>query len=608
MVFDFFNNKKNDSNKNNNNKANDVTVEPFTFEKDDDDDNYKYPDLYDEADSMLQVSLLIYTVTDLRTLAKDPKKSSKLKSPQQILTLPLSLGTCLEMIEMNLDTIKNEISDDDHVMTMSALQSIQERYDKYHSSNLSSSSSSSPSETAIPRSSSVTDSTKNLQWWNPFTSTTTANTSVTDSQDVVRQQQQQRLSLNAAKPVVTVKSPYLVAYGDEKPLTDLVYAVGVDPLHKRVTVAFRGSVTPSDFLTDACISIQLEPNPVFDKEGDQKDQEQNETIGIHYGFYDYLLKPKKDGKTKYEEVLNHVKSIFAESPERQQSYKLYVTGHSLGGALATLFSFYVASEALTSGDDNEEEEDDSGDDSIRFVPTPVTCVSVASPRVGEGSFQRAFRRLEECGMVRHLRIANDRDPVTIMPKSSGKKVWANLSPISYMAFKLMDNQFEEKETFRHTGIKLRMYAPPTTDSGVDDTVGDTGVDASSSIKPPPKLFEFEYSEAAKPKPEEKKKSKKQKKPLLSNKFKKEETKQDEATTIDSNTVDDDEDNDNDDGVANMFDALGFHRIPNVVLHIGKAYTDNLANIKDDLKKGDKTQEAMTLNNLYKSLALNSPKP
>jgi hypothetical protein len=222
--------------------------------------------------------------------------------------------------------------------------------------------------------------------------------------------------------------PSLVWFGDDRPDKDLVYAVGVDPIRKRVTVAFRGSVTSTDFLTDASIALNRQDNIV---------NPDDDKIGIHNGFYDYLLKERKGGENKFNEIMKHVSELFEDS-ERQATYRLYATGHSLGGALATLFSFYAAA---------------SDDYSI---PKPVTCVSVASPRVGEGMFQRVFTSLEKQGMLRHLRIANDGDPVTIMPTSSSKKLWAMLSPISYAAFKISDKDFEEKETYRHTGIKLKM--------------------------------------------------------------------------------------------------------------------------------------------------------
>jgi hypothetical protein len=112
-----------------------------------------------------------------------------------------------------------------------------------------------------------------------------------------------------------------------------------------------------------------------------------------------------------------------------------------------------------------------------------------------------------------------------------------------MAFKVMDNQFEEKETYRHTGIKLKLQTP------------------DSKRKP---QFELEYSGAAKSKEEQEKEGPE---------------------------------------VASITEALGFHKIPNVALHMGNAYTENLAVTKEELKG-----QGMTLNKLYKTMAAGSAKP
>lgn len=285
---------------------------PFDFRQ----DTYNYPSLFEEADEMLQVALLIYTMTDLRTLAK--KKKTKLVNPELVLTLPLSLSACLHMIEENVELIQEYFGDEDHANTMAALQSIHERYEEH-------SIQSSPSGGST-------------HFLNP-----------------------QGVEINM--------QPSLIWFGDDRPDKDLVYAVGVDPIRKRVTVAFRGSVTPADFLTDASISFKRQENIVHPDD---------DKIGIHNGFYEYLLKERKGGENKLDEIMEHVCELFEDS-ERRETYRLYVTGHSLGGALATLFSFYVAA---------SDEYD---------IPKPVTCVSVASPRVGEGVFQKAFTFLEKQG-------------------------------------------------------------------------------------------------------------------------------------------------------------------------------------------------------------------
>mmetsp|Transcript_5294 Transcript_5294/g.7634 ORF Transcript_5294/g.7634 Transcript_5294/m.7634 type:complete len:461 (-) Transcript_5294:67-1449(-) len=382
-VKEFFDNTTNKKEQERNTSG---TLSSFDFS-----DGYSYPRLFEEADAMLQVSLLIYTITDLRGLAK--KKDCKLKNPERLLSLPLKLADCIEIIEGNLELIKGEFNDEDHEMTMSALQYIHQRY---------------------KRNSSPSSSTSNdNSFWNPFASPDGGSTSK------------------------AYEAPAIVAYGDTKPDSELVYAVGIDSSHKRVTVVFRGSVTTTDFVTDACIALKHQENPMKDAEASQM-----ETIGIHYGFFDYLFKVGDNRKNKYDEILEQVTSIF-KNPDIRQTHKLYVSGHSLGGALATLFSFHVSAEVFKNKANHP-------------IPAPVSCVSIASPRVGEISFLSAFTLLERRGALRHLRIANETDPVTMMPQVSGKMIWAKLSPISYAAFKMIDRSFEEKETYHHTGIELKL--------------------------------------------------------------------------------------------------------------------------------------------------------
>ena len=345
--------------------------------------NYTYPNLFQEADEMLVVALLMYIMTDLRAMAKQKQLKH---GPERILNLPTTLEATLACIEENAEQMRQEEESSPsshHEMALAALKSIQERFET----------------------SSSQQGVVNTTWLNPF----------------------------GAARKKGFEPATLIAFGDEKADKELVYAVAVDPLRKRITVAFRGSVTPSDFITDACIEFNHRENPVKGENG------QEEMIGIHHGFDEYLLKRRKAGDKgcKYDEIMNYVVSLFEEK-DRKKDYKLYTTGHSLGGALASLFAFEAAAEGK--------------------VPLPVTCVSVASPRVGDESFQKAFSHLERAGSLRHLRIAHAQDPVTMMPKTSSTRMLALLSPVAYLAMKAQEAKSTSRGTYRHTGVKLRLLS------------------------------------------------------------------------------------------------------------------------------------------------------
>lgn len=447
-----------------------------------DSDDYPWPNLYQEADEMTLNAMLMYTFTDLRNLAKE----GQLTDNQSMLTLPVTLSTVLRTIQANQKAIEKEAAEhEQHEMALSAMESIQERY-----TNKSSSSGKS--------------------WLESF--------------NLLQKQE-------APQDPAT-----LLAFGDEQPDKELVYGIGIDHVRKRVTVAFRGSVTATDFFTDACIEFNRRTNPLYNEEEQDTDttapsrQQQQPTVGIHHGFDEYLLKCRRTGKgdtCKYDEILRIVQDVFAEGT-RRRDYKLYVTGHSLGGALACLFAFEVAS--TVAGRDN-------GDESST-IPLPVTCVSVASPRVGNESFQAAFSALEAAGKLRHLRIAHAQDPVTMMPKTSSKQILAFVSPIVFIGLAIKEALFTSHETYRHTGVKLRLF--------------------SNTAKP----YEISYAG---------------------------------VTTVQEEVAQDNNEKQAEKQAQSASGHLSFVNIPGVSYHYGPTYTEQLAKCKDEL-----TQKS--LNQIYANLA------
>lgn len=105
-------------------------------------------------------------------------------------------------------------------------------------------------------------------------------------------------------------------------------------------------------------------------------------------------------RSKKEQVLDAVKAVLKQYPR----YRIYTTGHSLGAAMATLASYYLATD-------------------LDIMPNcPVTCLNFASPRVGDGNFLDAVQVLERKGLLRICRFVNDKDLICVLPTLNYKHV------------------------------------------------------------------------------------------------------------------------------------------------------------------------------------------
>mmetsp|Transcript_32864 Transcript_32864/g.54254 ORF Transcript_32864/g.54254 Transcript_32864/m.54254 type:complete len:165 (-) Transcript_32864:123-617(-) len=78
------------------------------------------------------------------------------------------------------------------------------------------------------------------------------------------------------------------------------------------------------------------------------------------------------------------------------------------------------------------------------MPKPVSCINIASPKVGSMSFRRAFQSLEHTQQLRCLRIANHKDIVTLLPDRG------SLSCIYIMCC--------QSNVYRHVGMELKLYS------------------------------------------------------------------------------------------------------------------------------------------------------
>ena len=182
----------------------------------------------------------------------------------------------------------------------------------------------------------------------------------------------------------------IVWINDSKNNAELVYAITANKDLKRITVVFRGSVDGKDWVGNLDLGSALDPNPIQEDYEGKKD-----TVEIRKGFWRFLLNPRADnGRNKYDEIADKVHEYGRELGG--EDYQLEVTGHSLGGVLATLFGFYASTDARFNRHHRVE---------VRTFGSPIP---------GKVSFAAAFRHQEDAGRLSHARFVMARDPVPQM--------------------------------------------------------------------------------------------------------------------------------------------------------------------------------------------------
>ena len=160
--------------------------------------------------------------------------------------------------------------------------------------------------------------------------------------------------------------------------TDLQVAITISEKNKRISIVFRGSESKSDWYYD----LQIFKRKLHDD------------VYVHKGFWNQL-----HINNNYEKIKTKVDELL--SQEENKDFEIFVTGHSLGAALSTLFGYEYS----------------------REIPQKVTVVSFASPRVGNGSWRNAFDAQEN---LTHYRVSNNRDVVTAAPMFLYKHVGINI--------------------------------------------------------------------------------------------------------------------------------------------------------------------------------------
>ncbi|XP_058094942.1 uncharacterized protein LOC131240623 isoform X3 [Magnolia sinica] len=175
----------------------------------------------------------------------------------------------------------------------------------------------------------------------------------------------------------------------DNPSTDTQVAIWRDSLRKRLVVAFRGTEQSrwKDLRTDLMLApAGLNPERIG---GDF-----NQEVQVHSGFL-----------SAYDSVMNRIMSLIKisigfvdDGLETMPKWHVYVTGHSLGGALATLLALELSSSQMA-----------------KCGAISVTMYNFGSPRVGNKRFAEVYNEKVKDSW----RIVNHRDIIPTVPRLMG---------------------------------------------------------------------------------------------------------------------------------------------------------------------------------------------
>lgn len=195
-----------------------------------------------------------------------------------------------------------------------------------------------------------------------------------------------------ALAILQLQSPdLLLSYYLSDHVTDLQAVILTDAVQKRVYVVFRGSESPMDWYYDVLVrkvAISANKSPCESHElaisAVANRDTSNSNVLVHRGFYKQLF-----DNSAFIILLNKLNTLFATDDHKDS--KLFLTGHSLGAGLCTLFAYLIAD---------------------CFADKQITVISFASPRVGNIDWKNAFNSKEN---VMHCRVTTAKDIVTVMP-------------------------------------------------------------------------------------------------------------------------------------------------------------------------------------------------
>lgn len=209
----------------------------------------------------------------------------------------------------------------------------------------------------------------------------------------------------------------LVWFHDYFPSHEAVFGILVSHERRAIQVVFRGTVTLENWLANLDMAGARVPNPIKGYY-----PEKQEYFQLHKGIQMYVLRERKDTHQAWWRTICDLVEHFAHNHDFGRDYQLTVSGHSLGGACATIFGFYAST------------------DPRMTRQGPVVVESFAAPMVGCHVFADAFRHQERMGKLRHARFYNQYDMIPRLPFNI--KLWE-----------------DRGSPWAHTGIGIELRRP-----------------------------------------------------------------------------------------------------------------------------------------------------
>nr|XP_043613679.1 uncharacterized protein LOC122585619 [Erigeron canadensis] len=198
----------------------------------------------------------------------------------------------------------------------------------------------------------------------------------------------------------------------DNPVTDTQVAIWRDSARKRLVVAFRGTeqVRWKDLRTDLMmVPAGLNPERIG---GDFKEE-----VQVHSGF----LSAYDSVRTRIFSLIKAATRYQDEDAVELSKWHVYVTGHSLGGALATLLALELSSSQLAT----------------RGIIS-VTMYNFGSPRVGNKKFAEVYNEKVKDSW----RVVNHRDIIPSVPRLMG---YCHVAQPIYLAAGDLENALDNLE-------------------------------------------------------------------------------------------------------------------------------------------------------------------